>query len=200
MYALSAILAIFEAMKPSALQQWIVTRIDGRIASVAADCRYVAAIAARVAASLPASAAEVRTEKIPTAQLAALDASVRWEDLRLFGSRFQLRVWKRLYDLTHDGSPLRLHSYAELASLCDNPQGIRAVAHAVACNPVAYIIPCHLIVPKKSVDKAAAIREAAAGTTLFKGSERYLLDELDVGDFAYGATLKRALIRLQLGR
>jgi O-6-methylguanine DNA methyltransferase len=186
-------------MKTPAPQQWIVTRIDGRIASVAADYRHLAAIAARVASLPPASVGEVRTEKVPTEGLPALDASVQWEDLRLFGSKFQQRVWKRLYDLTHDGTPLRLHSYTELASLCDNPQGIRAVAHAVACNPVAYIIPCHLIVPKESIDKAAAIRENAE-STLFKGSDLYLLDKLDVGDFAYGPALKRSLIKLQLAR
>ena len=186
-------------MRPTAPQQWIVTRIDGRIASVAADYRHLAAVAARVAALPPASVAEIRTEKLPTEGLAALDASVSWEDLRLFGSKFQLRVWRRLYELTHDGSPVRLHSYTELAALCDNPQGVRAVAHAVACNPVAYIIPCHLIVPKESIDKAAAIRQTAE-TTLFKGSDLYLLDKLDVGDFAYGAALKRALIKQQLAR
>lgn len=186
-------------MKSLAQQQWVVTRIDGRIASVSANYGHFADIAARVAALSPASVGEVRTEKISTDALVALGAEVGWEDLRLFGSKFQIGVWKRVYDLSHDGSPLRLHSYTELAALCDNPQGIRAVAHAVAMNPVAYIIPCHLIVPKESIDKAAAIRETAE-STLFKGSDLYLLDSLDVGDYAYGPALKRDLIKRQLSR
>ena len=186
-------------MRSVSQQQWVVTRIDGRIASVSADYRLFAGIAARVAALSPASVGEVRTEKISTDALVALSAGVTWEDLRLFGSKFQLGVWKRLYELSHDGSPLHLLSYTDLAALCDNPQGVRAVAHAVAMNPVAYIIPCHLVVPKESIDKAAAIRETAE-STLFKGSDLYLLDSLDVGDYAYGPALKRDLIKRQLSR
>ena len=85
----------------------------------------------------------------------------------------------------------------EKASLVGSPQGVRAVAHAVALNPVAYVIPCHLIIPKESLDRAREIRATAEGT-LFKGSDLYLLDSLDVGDYAYGADVKRELIKRQL--
>ncbi len=77
------------------------------------------------------------------------------------------------------------------------PQGVRPVAHVVAINPIAYIIPCHLIVPKESLDKVQEIRTRAEGT-LFKGKDLYLLDSLDVGAYAYGAELKRAFIKTQL--
>ena len=76
--------------------------------------------------------------------------------------------------------------------------GVRAVAHAVALNPVAYIIPCHLVVPKESMDRSREIRTRAEDSTLFKGSDLYLLDTLDVGDYAYGSALKRELIKLQM--
>ena len=177
---------------------WIVTRVDGKIASVAADYRHFAAIAARLAEAGPASAASVSAEKISTADLVALDASVGWEDLRLFGSSFQKKVWKTLYDLTH-GQKALLYSYSDIAVLCENPLGVRAVAHAVALNPVAYIIPCHLVVPKESMDRSREIRTQAEDSTLFKGSDLYLLDTIDVGDYAYGPRLKRELIKIQMG-
>ena len=67
----------------------------------------------------------------------------------------------------------------------------------MAINPVAWVIPCHLIVPKETLDKAKEIRETAE-KTLFKGQDLYLLDSIDVGEFAYGADIKRELIKLQL--
>ena len=65
----------------------------------------------------------------------------------------------------------------EIAALAGNPQGVRAVAHAVALNPIAYVIPCHLVVPKETMDRAQEIEESALAT-LFKGKDLYLLDKL----------------------
>ena len=174
--------------------EWIVTEIDGLIASVSADYRPFADIAAKVAQLPPKSVGSVSTHKVSTDELVAMAETVKWEDFRLFGTKFQQKVWKQLFDLEP-----HLYSYTDLAALCDNPLGARSVAHAVAMNPVAYLIPCHLIVPKESMDKARDIR-ATAESTLFKGSDLYLLDKLDVGDFAYGPALKRSLIKLQLAR
>lgn len=171
---------------------WIVTRVDGRIASIAADYRNFAKIAAEIASMKPEETGTVETGKITTAELVELARTIKWEDLRLFGTPFQQKVWKTLFDL-----PRKLYSYTEFAALAENPLGIRAVAHAVALNPMAYVIPCHLIVPKESVDKVREIR-ATAETTLFKGSDLYLLDTIDVGEYAYGPELKRELIKLQL--
>ena len=173
--------------------EWILTDIDGRIASVSADYGHFARIAAKVAALSPRSVDAVSTRKISTDELVAMAGSVRWEDIRLFGTPFQLRVWKQLFDLEP-----RLYSYTELAALCGNPQGVRPVAHAGAVNPVAYLIPCHLIVPKESMDRARDIRATAQSTTLFKGSDLYLLDSIDVGEYAYGPLTKRELIKRHL--
>ena len=174
--------------------QWIVTEIDGKVASIAADYRHFARIAAEVAALPPEEVGSVGTRKISTPELVEFAQFLRWEDLRLFGSPFQLKVWKTIYDL-----PPRLYSYTELAALAGNPQGVRPVAHAAAINPVAYVIPCHLIIPKESLDRAAQIH-AVAEKTLFKGADLYLLDSLDMGAYAYGAEVKRELIKLQLGQ
>ena len=173
---------------------WIVIEIDGKVASVATDYRHLPNIAAQLAALPPEEVGGLSTRKIGTEELLELAAGLKWEDLRLFGTPFQLKVWKTLYELQP-----RLYSYTELAAMAGTPQGVRAVAHAVALNPVAYIIPCHLIIPKESMDKAQEIR-AVAQRTLFKGSDLYLLDSLDVGAYAYGSDLKRELIKLQLGK
>ena len=173
--------------------QWIVTEIDGKVASIATDYRHFARIAAEVA-TLPADEiGQISTRKISTEQLLTLAQTLRWEDLRLFGTPFQRKVWETLFAL-----PPRLYSYTEIAALAGNPQGVRAVAHAVAINPVAYVIPCHLVIPKESLDRAAEIHSIAEGTTLFKGKDLYLLDTLDVGDYAYGNDVKRELIKQQL--
>ena len=172
--------------------EWIVTEIDGKIASVSANYGEFARIAAKVAQLPPKSVDAISTHKVTTDELVALADTVRWEDFRLFGSKFQLAVWKQLFELEP-----HLYSYTELAALCGNPQGVRPVAHAVAINPVAYLIPCHLIVPKESMDKAREIR-ATAQSTLFKGSDLYLLDSIDVGEYAYGPETKRELIKRHL--
>ena len=137
----------------------------------------------------------VSSRKVTTDQLQSLVGKVSWEDFRLFGTKFQLSVWKTLFDM-----PRRLLSYTDFAALCNNPQGVRSVAHALALNPVAYLIPCHLVVPKETMDRIRDIRSAAAATTLFKGSDLYLLDSIEVGEYAYGPDLKRALIKHDLAQ
>ena len=186
-------------------QRWVVTRIDGKIASVSADFRGLTRVSEYVAKLPVDNISEIIVTKVSTDDLAGLSATTKWEDMRLAGTPFQLNVWRKLYLLTHheDGTPImpgegiKLLSYSQLADLCDNPRGVRAVAHAVACNPVAYIIPCHLIVPKEAIDKILAIRTVAEGT-IFKGTDLYLLDSIDVGEYEYGSELKRRLIEKQL--
>lgn len=172
--------------------EWIVTEVDGKVASIATDYRHLPHIASEIAKLPPEETFSVGTRKISTGELLEYAEYLRWEDLRLFGTPFQLKIWKTLFEL-----PRRLYSYTELAALAGNPQGVRPVAHVVAINPIAYVIPCHLIVPKESLDKVKEIRTRAEGT-LFKGSDLYLLDTLDVGAYAYGAELKRAFIKTQL--
>lgn len=174
--------------------KWIITEIDGKVASIAGDYRHLADIAARIAAHSPDAVERITTRKVSTDELVELGKTLHWEDLKLYGSKFRQSVWKALYDLTPG-----LYSYTDLAARVDNPQGVRAVAHAVALNPVAYVIPCHLIVPKESVDKIHEIRRSAEAT-LFRGSDLYLLDSIDVGEYAYGPAAKLELIKKQLAR
>ena len=188
-------------------QEWVVTRIDGKIASVCADFRHLRTITDWVMKQPADSVSEITVGKVGMEELASLSMQTKWEDMKLIGTPFQLKVWRQLYLLTHreDGTPIHpeegisLLSYSQLAALCENPQGVRAVAHATAKNLVAYIIPCHLIVPKEAIDKILAIRTVAEGT-IFKGTDLYLLDSIDVGGYEYGSALKRRVIEMQLYR
>jgi AraC family transcriptional regulator of adaptative response/methylated-DNA-[protein]-cysteine methyltransferase len=62
--------------------------------------------------------------------------------LDLRGTAFQHRVWQALRQI-QPGSTL---SYGELASRLGVPGSARAVAGAVAANPVAVAIPCHRVI------------------------------------------------------
>ena len=69
-------------------------------------------------------------------------AGPRQIKLDLKGTNFQLKVWEGLLQIPV-GS---LTSYGQLARSLGMPTSTRAVAHAVARNPVAYIIPCHRVI------------------------------------------------------
>jgi len=58
------------------------------------------------------------------------------------GTAFQQRVWQALRTVPAG----RTASYAEIARTIGAPTAVRAVAHAVASNPLAVAIPCHRIV------------------------------------------------------
>lgn len=62
--------------------------------------------------------------------------------LDLRGTAFQHRVWDALRRVPA-GQTL---SYTQLAERIGLPRGARAVARAVASNPVAVIVPCHRVV------------------------------------------------------
>jgi AraC family transcriptional regulator of adaptative response/methylated-DNA-[protein]-cysteine methyltransferase len=64
--------------------------------------------------------------------------------LMLKGTNFQVNVWQALLTIP----PGALVSYQDVASYLGNPQATRAVAGAIARNPVAYLIPCHRVISK----------------------------------------------------
>lgn len=63
--------------------------------------------------------------------------------LWLKGTPFQFKIWKTLLNNIRFGT---VTSYGNLAQVAGMPSAVRAVASAVARNPVGYIIPCHRIV------------------------------------------------------
>jgi AraC family transcriptional regulator of adaptative response/methylated-DNA-[protein]-cysteine methyltransferase len=64
--------------------------------------------------------------------------------LLLKGTNFQVNVWKALLAIPEG----RIVSYQDIAAYVGRPRAVRAVAHAVAVNPVAYLIPCHRVIRK----------------------------------------------------
>jgi len=179
--------------------QWILTEVDGKIASVAPDYRHFAAVAGRIAAMKPSEVGAVSTRKLTTSEVMTLSRQLEWNDLLVFGTKFQKSVLETLFHVTHPG-PGRLMSYTDFAALCGFPTANRQVAHVMTLNPLAVIVPCHLVVPKESIDRIAEIRADAESSTLFRGSDLYLLDSIDVGDYAHGPALKRDLIKRELGQ
>jgi len=63
-------------------------------------------------------------------------------DFYLPGTPFQQKVWQTLFQT----KPGTLETYSSLAQQCQMPTAVRAVASAVAKNPLAYVVPCHRIV------------------------------------------------------
>jgi len=70
--------------------------------------------------------------------------STRKISVQVQGTPFQLNVWQTLMEVPF----ACLLSYEELAIRSGHRKAIRAVASAVARNPIAYLIPCHRIIRK----------------------------------------------------
>lgn len=65
-------------------------------------------------------------------------------NLHLKGTNFQVNVWKALLSIPEGW----VVSYQDIASHIGRPKAFRAVANAIAINPVAYLIPCHRVIAK----------------------------------------------------
>ncbi|MEJ2508140.1 MAG: methylated-DNA--[protein]-cysteine S-methyltransferase [Gammaproteobacteria bacterium] len=62
--------------------------------------------------------------------------------LAVQGTNFQVSVWRALLRIP-EGS---LTSYRALAESLGMPRAARAVASAIAANPINYLIPCHRVI------------------------------------------------------
>jgi AraC family transcriptional regulator of adaptative response/methylated-DNA-[protein]-cysteine methyltransferase len=86
----------------------------------------------------------------PAAARQALDALAHPRaPMRLFlkGSNFQIKVWEALLRVPEGA----LVSYTRLATAAGMPKAVRAVASAVAANPVAWLVPCHRVIRSSGV-------------------------------------------------
>ena len=86
----------------------------------------------------------------PAAASEALDALARPRvPMRLWlkGTNFQIKVWEALLRVPEG----ELVSYARLATAAGMPTAVRAVASAVAANPVAWLVPCHRVIRSSGV-------------------------------------------------
>jgi AraC family transcriptional regulator of adaptative response/methylated-DNA-[protein]-cysteine methyltransferase len=62
--------------------------------------------------------------------------------LDLEGTAFQIRVWEALREIPSGQTT----TYAQVAKRIGAPSAVRAVASAIAANPVALVIPCHRVI------------------------------------------------------
>ena len=58
------------------------------------------------------------------------------------GTNFQINVWKALISIP----PGALVSYGDMAALVGKNRATRAVAQAIAHNPISFLIPCHRVI------------------------------------------------------
>jgi AraC family transcriptional regulator, regulatory protein of adaptative response / methylated-DNA-[protein]-cysteine methyltransferase len=64
------------------------------------------------------------------------------DKLVLEGTDFQTSVWKALLRI-----PLgKCVSYSNVAAMINRPSAVRAVASAIAKNPIAVLVPCHRVI------------------------------------------------------
>lgn len=88
--------------------------------------------------------------------------------LILKGTNFQIKVWHALLKIP----PGTVVSYSDIAQWIDKPKATRAVANAVARNPIGFVIPCHRVIRKVG----------------------------NIGEYHWGPARKRALLAWEAGR
>lgn len=64
--------------------------------------------------------------------------------LLIKGTNFQVNVWKALLTIPNGA----MVCYQDIAVYLGKPTSSRAVANAIAMNPIAYLIPCHRVITK----------------------------------------------------
>lgn len=102
------------------------------------------------------------------ATAAAIDAPPVGLSVLLKGTNLQMRVWRALLRVPAG----TVVSYEDLAAAIGSPSATRAVANAVARNPIQYLIPCHRVIRKSG----------------------------ELGGYAGGIERKRAILGVELGR
>ncbi len=91
----------------------------------------------------PFGEAHIELDQQATAPHAAAAFGRATENLHLVlkGTPFQLKIWEALLRIP----PGAVTSYSGLAAHLGQPSAARAVASAVARNPVSWLIPCHRV-------------------------------------------------------
>ncbi len=98
-------------------------------------------------------------------ELFSSNARAKAFHLHLKGTNFQVQVWQALLAIP----PGAMVSYQDVATGLQAPTATRAVASAIARNPVAYLIPCHRVISKAG--KAHNYRWGAARKKAMLGWE-----------------------------
>jgi AraC family transcriptional regulator of adaptative response/methylated-DNA-[protein]-cysteine methyltransferase len=91
----------------------------------------------------PATGALAEAIEFTLSQLTEHPAAL-YLPLDLRATAFQQRVWSALMEIPRGET----RSYADIARVVERPKAVRAVARAIASNPVALAIPCHRVIGK----------------------------------------------------
>lgn len=67
--------------------------------------------------------------------------------LDIKGTNFQESVWRELLNIPYGEA----WTYSDVAEAIGNPKAVRAVASAIAQNPVMIVVPCHRVVRKNGM-------------------------------------------------
>lgn len=182
------------------LQKWVVLRVDGKVAGISTDYTVLSRVIKHLVGD-GVVCEEIVAKTVDFSYVWELRNTLHWDDLYIIGSAFQKKVWRILYDLTHDETGFSgakgLYSYSNIAQMCDNLPGVRSVAHAIGLNPISVVIPCHLVIPKESKEKIDEIQKNAE-VTLFKGDGICFTNLIDFGEYALGKDLKTMIIAQEL--
>lgn len=65
--------------------------------------------------------------------------------LDITGTAFQRRVWEALRHIPYG----EVRTYGDIAAAIGAPRAVRAVGTACGSNPVALVVPCHRVVPRR---------------------------------------------------
>ena len=95
--------------------------------------------------------------------------------LVLKGTNFQVQVWRALLKIPAGA----MVSYAAVAEMIGRPRASRAVANAIARNPVGYLIPCHRVINQRG--ETHAYRWSAARKKAILGWEASRTDDFGLG-------------------
>ncbi len=139
-------LVLHHATAPSAVGLVLVAATDRGVAAVLLG-EDPAVLEAELRMRFPAAAVAPAPEAFVatvTAVVAFLEAPAPRFGLPLdiVGTAFQEAVW---HALTHI-PPGVVRSYADVARALGRPRSARAVAAAVAANPLAVVVPCHRVI------------------------------------------------------
>ena len=93
----------------------------------------------------------------------------------LKGTAFQTKVWEALLRISSGG----VTSYQDLAIALDKPEAARAVAGAIAENPISWLIPCHRVI--RSTGAITGYRWGPARKRAMLGWEAAEVDRPSVG-------------------
>lgn len=91
--------------------------------------------------------ARLRQQDATTARVTEQIFNRHWDSrrplyLNVKGTNFQIKVWEALLKIPS----ARLVSYQDLAQYLGRPRSARAIANAIAQNPIHYLIPCHRVI------------------------------------------------------